>query len=105
MDMLVAVLLFGGVEQRGGVNGRMGLQLKSCRWGWHVEVNFQICRPDAMTKHVRLGQMKPGFHPRPGQMLLKGGHIHPQVEKRAQEHIAGDSADGVDVQVQCHFRA
>ena len=38
------------------------------------------------------------LHPEPGELLLQRALREPEIEQRAEEHVAGDAGEEVEVQ-------
>ena len=81
------------------IPGMMVMTAGSFR-GW--DDDFEIHRPDAVTLNPLGGELEGLRYPQPPQRRSDGVQIDPEIDQGAQEHVPGDAAKGVDMQVVGH---
>jgi hypothetical protein len=69
---------------------------------WCFDVDLEVDCADAVALDAFGGDAVGPIDRELGQSLLHVGELHAQVEQGAEEHVAGDAAEGVQVQVSGH---
>jgi hypothetical protein len=97
LAVLVAVFVLVGVFVLMRVVRRV-MRLVGCGG----EFDVQVDAADALAQDAGGGELKLTGHGQVSQGVDEGVQVHAQVQGGAQEHVAGDAVEGVDVQVVWH---
>ena len=70
--------------------------------GRGAELDLEVDRADAVSRDPLGGEAIRIFNRQGGQGPLDAGQIRAQIDQGSEEHIAGDAAEGVEVEVSAH---